>query len=181
MTYQLVIWCRYGVDIDYSHIYTTLFKSNYKILFEIWIAVKSNMISYNGCHGTNSKHPKHDYVCCVTTYLCAKYDINGLSNFWIIDVSVFSQSEALICSVGASPDSDSMGESESESGLESGLGLYPCGLGLGLGLHLCGLGLKRCGLGLWSYGLGLGLGLHPGGLGLTVSPGESGEKCTRQI
>ena len=71
------------------------------------------------------------------------------------------------------------GESESESGLESGLGLYPCGLGLGLGLHLCGLGLKRCGLGLWSYGLGLGLGLglHPGGLGLTVSPGESGEKC----
>ena len=63
-----------------------------------------------------------------------------------------------------------MGESESESGLESGLGLYPCGLGLGLGLHLCGLGLKRCGLGLWSYGLGLGLGLHPAGLGLTVSP-----------
>ena len=44
MTYQLVIWCRYGVDIDYSHIYTTLFKSNYKILFEIWIMVKSNMI-----------------------------------------------------------------------------------------------------------------------------------------
>ena len=90
---------------------------------------------------------------------------------------------SLPCSVGASPDSDSdsMGESESESGLESGLGLYPCGLGLGLGLHLCGLGLKRCGLGLWSYGLGLGLGLHPGGLGLTVSPGESGEKCTRQI
>ena len=72
-----------------------------------------------------------------------------------------------------------MGESE----FESGLGLYPCGLGLGLGLHLCGLGLKRCGHGLWSYGLGLGLGLrlHPGGLGLTVSPGESGEKCTRQI
>ena len=60
---------------------------------------------------------------------------------------------------------------------ESGLGLYPCGLGLGL--HLCGLGLKHCGLGLWSYGFGLGL--HPGGLGLTVSPGESGEKCTRQI
>ena len=86
-------------------------------------------------------------------------------------------------SVGVSPDSDSdsMGESESESGLESGLGLYPCGLGLGLGLHLCGLGLKRCGLGLWSYGLGLGLGLHPAGLGLTVSPGESGEKSTRQI
>ena len=78
-------------------------------------------------------------------------------------------------SVGASQDSDldSMGESE------SGLGLYPCGLGLGL--HLCGLGLKRCGLGLWSYGLGLGLGLHPAGLGLTVSPGESGEKSTRQI
>ena len=75
-------------------------------------------------------------------------------------------------SVGVSPDSDSMGESE--SGLESGLGLYPCGLGL----HLCGLGLKRCGLGLWPYGLGLGL--HPGGLGLTVSPGESGEKCSRQ-
>ena len=67
-----------------------------------------------------------------------------------------------------------MGESESESGLESGLRLYPCGLGLGLGLPLCGLGLKRC-------GLGLGLGLHPGGLGLTVSPGEAGEKCTRQI
>ena len=84
-----------------------------------------------------------------------------------------------LCSVGASPDSDSdsMGESESESGL----GLYPCGLGLGLGLHLCGLGLKCCGLGLWSYGLGLGLGLHPAGLGLTVSPGESGEKSTRQI
>ena len=61
-------------------------------------------------------------------------------------------------SVGVSPDSDSdsMGESKSESGLESGLGL-------------------------WSYGLGLGLGLHPGGLGLTVSPCESGEKCTRQI
>ena len=74
-----------------------------------------------------------------------------------------------------------MGESESESGLESGLGLYPCGLGLGLGLHLCGLGLKRCGLGLWSYGLGLGLGLHPAGLGLTVSPGESSERSTRQI
>ena len=37
MTYQLVIWCRYGVDIDYSHIYTTF-------LFEIWIMVKSNMI-----------------------------------------------------------------------------------------------------------------------------------------
>ena len=74
-------------------------------------------------------------------------------------------------SVGASldSDSDSMGESESESGL----GLYPCGLGLGL--HLGGLELKRCGLGLWSPGLGLGL--HPGGLGLTVSPGESGEKC----
>ena len=52
-------------------------------------------------------HPKHDYVCCVTTYLCAKYDIDGLSNFWITDVSVFSQSEALICSVGASLDSDS--------------------------------------------------------------------------
>ena len=65
-----------------------------------------------------------------------------------------------------------MGESESESGLESGLRLYLCGLGLGL--HLGGLGLKRC---------GLGLGLHPGGLGLTVSPGESGEECrsTRQI
>ena len=80
----------------------------------------------------------------------------------------------LKCSVGASPDSDSdsMGESESESGLEFGLGLYPCGLGLGLGLHLCGLGLKRCVLGLWPYGLGLGL---------TVSPGESGEKCSRQI
>ena len=45
MMYQLVIWCRYGVDIDYSHIYTTLFSSNYKILFEIWITVKSNMIS----------------------------------------------------------------------------------------------------------------------------------------
>ena len=76
-----------------------------------------------------------------------------------------------------------MGESESESGLESGLGLYPCGLGLGLGLHLGGLGLKRCGLGLWSHGLGLGLGLHPGGLGLTVSPSESGEKFrpTRQF
>ena len=84
-------------------------------------------------------------------------------------------------SVGASPDSDldSMGESESESRLESGLGLYPCGLGLRL--HLCGLGLKRCGLGLWSYGLGLGLGLHPAGLRLTVSPGESGEKSTKQI
>ena len=82
-----------------------------------------------------------------------------------------------IDSVGASPDSDSdsMGESESECGLESGLRLYPCGLGLGL--HLCGLGLKRCGLGLWPYGLGL----QPGGLGLTVSPGESGEKCSRQI
>ena len=74
-----------------------------------------------------------------------------------------------------------MGESESQSGLESGLGLYPCGLGLGL--HLGGLGLKHCGLGLWSdgLGLGLGLGLHPGGLGLTVSPGESGENYTRQI
>ena len=59
-----------------------------------------------------------------------------------------------------------MGESESESGL---------------GLHLGGLGLKRCELGLWSHGLGLGL--HPGGLGLTVSPGESDEKCrpTRQF
>ena len=74
-----------------------------------------------------------------------------------------------------------MGESESESGLESGLGLYPCGLGLGLELHLCRLGLKRCGPGLWSHGLGLGLGLHPAGLRLTVSPGESGEKSTRQI
>ena len=73
------------------------------------------------------------------------------------------------------------GQCWSESGLESGLGLWSYGLGLGLGLHLCGLGLKRCGLGLWSYGLGLGLGLQPGGLGLTVSPGESGEKCTRQI
>ena len=62
-------------------------------------------------------------------------------------------------SVGASPDLDSMGESESESRL----GLYPCGLGPGL----------------WSHGLGLGL--HPGGFRLTVSPGESGEKCTRQI
>ena len=70
-----------------------------------------------------------------------------------------------------------MGESESESGLESGLGLYPCGLGL----HLCGLGLNRCELGLWPFGLRLGLGLRPGGLGLTVSPGESGEKCSRQI
>ena len=72
-------------------------------------------------------------------------------------------------------------ESESESGLESGLGLYLCGVGHGLGLHLGGLGLKRCGLGLWSdgLGLGLGLGLHPGGLGLTVSPGESGEKYTK--
>ena len=60
---------------------------------------------------------------------------------------------------------------------ESGLGLYPCGLGLGL--HLCGLGLKRCGPGLWSCGLGLGL--HPGGLGLTLSPGESDEKCAKQI
>ena len=69
-------------------------------------------------------------------------------------------------SVGASPDLDSMGESESESRL----GLYPCGLGLGL--HLGGLGL-------WSHGLGLGL--HLGGLRLTVSPGESGEKCTMQI
>ena len=67
-------------------------------------------------------------------------------------------------SVGASPDLDSMGESESKSRL----GLYPCGLGLHLG-----------GLGLWSHGLGLGL--HPGGLRLTVSPGELGEKCTRQI
>ena len=74
-------------------------------------------------------------------------------------------------SVGASPDSDSMGESESESGLESGLGLYRCRLGL----HLGGLELKHFGLGLWSHGLGLGL--HPGGLGLTVSPGESGKKC----
>ena len=88
-------------------------------------------------------------------------------------------SKSLTVSVGASPDSDSdsMGESESESGLR----LWSYGLGLGLGIHLCGLGLKRCGVGLWSYGLGLGLGLHPGGLGLTVSPGESGEKCTRNI
>ena len=83
----------------------------------------------------------------------------------------------VVPSVGASTDSDSMGESE--SGLESGLGLWSYGLGFELGLHLCGLGLKRCGLGLWSYGLGLGL--HPGGLGLAVSPGESGGKCTRQI
>ena len=83
---------------------------------------------------------------------------------------------------GASPDSDSMGESESESGLESGLGLYPCGLGLGLGLHLCGLGLKHCGLGLWSYGLGLGLGrgLIQLDSDSTVSPDESGKKSTRQ-
>ena len=76
------------------------------------------------------------------------------------------------CSVGASPDSDSMGKSESSSRLESRLGLWS--YGLGLGLHLGGLGLKRYGLGLWSHGLGLGL--HPGGLRLTVSPGESGEK-----
>ena len=55
-----------------------------------------------------------------------------------------------------------MGESESKSGL----GLYPFGIGL-----------KRCGLGLWFHGLGLGL--HPGGLGLTLSPGESSEKCTK--
>ena len=51
------------------------------------------------------------------------------------------------------------------------LRLYPCGLRLGLALHLGGLGL-------WSDGLGLRL--HPGGPGLTVSPGESSEKCTRQ-
>ena len=36
---------------------------------------------FNGSHGTNSKDPKYDYVCCVTTYLCAKYDIDGLFNF----------------------------------------------------------------------------------------------------
>ena len=99
----------------------------------------------------------------------------------LCNASVLQILQQAKCSVGVSPDSDSMGESESESGLESGLGLYPCGLGLELKLHLCGLGLKRCGLGLWSYGLELGLGLHPGGLGLTVSPGESGEKCTWQI
>ena len=62
-----------------------------------------------------------------------------------------------------------MGESKSESGFQSGLGLKRCGLGLGL--HLGGLGLKCCGFGLWSHGLGL----HPGGPGLTLSPGESGE------
>ncbi len=45
-------------------------------------------------------------------------------------------------SVGASPDSDSMVESESESGV----GLMLCGLGLGLMPH--GLGLTPCGLGL---------------------------------
>ena len=139
--YQLVIWCRYGVDIAYivTYIWPYLVQiTKFCLKFELRLKVSWSIY---GCHGTNSKHPKHDYVCCVTTYLCAKYDIDGLSNFWITDVSVFSQSEALICSVGASPDSDldSMGESESESRLESGRRLYPCGLGLGL--HFGGLGL----------------------------------------
>ena len=117
-----------------------------------------------------------------------KYLKAKMQGFHLTPIRIIIMHELLLRkygSVAASPDSDSdsMGESESESGLESGLGLYPCGLGLGLGLHLGGLGLKRCGLGLWSHGLGLGLGLHSRGLGLTVSPGESCEKCnpTRQF
>ena len=74
-----------------------------------------------------------------------------------------------------------MGESESEPGLESELGLYHCGLGLGLGLHLGGLGLKRCGLKTLVSWIRTWTRTPLGGLGLTVSPGEFGEKCTRQI
>ena len=81
MTHQLVISCRCGIEI----------------LLEIWILVESNMI---GCFmvamETNSKHSKHDYVCYVTTYLCLKFDIDGLFNFKIIDVLVFSQSKVLL-------------------------------------------------------------------------------------
>ena len=64
------------------HRYTTLFSLNFKILFEILIMVKSNMIGrFMVAMVTDSKHSKHDYVSYVTTYLCPKYDIDGLFNF----------------------------------------------------------------------------------------------------
>ena len=141
--YQLVIWCRYGVDIDYIVTYIRPYLvqiTKFCLKFELRLKVTWLVNLWLPWHQFKTSKAWLN-VCCVTTYLCAKYDIDGLSNFWITDVSVFSQSEALICSVGASPnsDSDSMGESESESRLDSGLRLYPCGLGLGL--HLGGLGL----------------------------------------
>ena len=82
----------------HRHRYTTLFSWNFKYLFQIWITVKSNMIGrFIVAMVTNSKHWRHDYVCYVTKYLCPKFDIDGLFNFSIRDVSVFSQSEALLC------------------------------------------------------------------------------------
>ena len=46
---------------------------------------------------TISEHSTHAYVCYVTMYILPNYEIDGLFNFQIRNVSVFSQSEALLC------------------------------------------------------------------------------------